>query len=196
MFERLTEAARAAVTEAQSQARGLGSGTVGPEHLLLGVLDRGDGVAVRVLADLGISPTSVRAGIAAAREAEARADADALRAIGIDLDEVRARVEARFGADALAGRPRPRPRRGLLRRFAPSHLPLEPGARRAIENSLRQALALRSGSIGTEHLLLGLLAVEDDRVDRLLVDPDGLTAPRAAADQVRERLLAALAPVR
>lgn len=194
MFERLTEAARAAVTEAQSQARGLGSGTVGPEHLLLGVLDRGDGVAVRVLADLGISTTSVRAGIAAASEAEARADADALRAIGIDLDEVRARVEAGFGVDALAGRPRPR--RGLLRRFAPSHLPLEPGARRAIENSLRQALALRSGSIGTEHLLLGLLAVEDDRVDRLLVDPDGLTAPRAAADQVRERLLAALAPAR
>ena len=53
MFDRFTERARNVVALAQEEARGLGHNYIGTEHLLLGLL-RGEGVANRVLHDLGL----------------------------------------------------------------------------------------------------------------------------------------------
>ena len=50
-----TDRAAAAVTAAQAHARDLGHDRVHPGHLLLGVIDAGDGVAVRVLSALGVA---------------------------------------------------------------------------------------------------------------------------------------------
>src|SRR5665647_312510 len=49
MFERFTERARQVVVLAQEEARELKHNYIGTEHLLLGLLREGDGVAARVL---------------------------------------------------------------------------------------------------------------------------------------------------
>ena len=64
-FERFTDRARQTVNLAQEQARGLGHNYLGTEHLLLGLLAEGQGVAWRVLDELGISAATVRSEIEA-----------------------------------------------------------------------------------------------------------------------------------
>jgi ATP-dependent Clp protease ATP-binding subunit ClpC len=54
MFERFTDRARRVVVRAQEEARGLDHGYVGAEHLLLGLVSEGEGVAIRVLKGAGI----------------------------------------------------------------------------------------------------------------------------------------------
>jgi prophage maintenance system killer protein len=61
MFRRFTDRARRAVQLAQEQARHLNHHYVGTEHLLLGLLSEGEGVAAKALASLGISLEAVRA---------------------------------------------------------------------------------------------------------------------------------------
>jgi ATP-dependent Clp protease ATP-binding subunit ClpA len=60
MFERFTERARRAVVLAQEEARKLDHGYIGTEHLLLGLVREGEGVAAKALESLGISLTAVR----------------------------------------------------------------------------------------------------------------------------------------
>ena len=60
MFERFTERARRAVVLAQEEARKLDHGYIGTEHLLLGLIREGEGVAARTLESLGISLKAVR----------------------------------------------------------------------------------------------------------------------------------------
>lgn len=60
VFERFTDRARRVVVLAQEEARLLNHGNVGTEHLLLGLLSEGEGVAAQVLAALRISLYSVR----------------------------------------------------------------------------------------------------------------------------------------
>jgi hypothetical protein len=55
MFERFTERARRSVVLAQEEARKLDHGYIGTEHLLLGLIREGEGVAARALESLGIS---------------------------------------------------------------------------------------------------------------------------------------------
>lgn len=55
MWERFTEQGRRASTLAVEEARGLGHASVGPEHLLLGVLGAGDGTAARAAGSLGLT---------------------------------------------------------------------------------------------------------------------------------------------
>ena len=61
MFERFTDRARRVVVLAQEEARVLGHNYIGTEHILLGLLAEGQGVAARVLEQLGISAEAVRA---------------------------------------------------------------------------------------------------------------------------------------
>ena len=89
-------------------------------------------------------------------------DADALAALGIDLDEVRRRVEEAFGPGALDRARAPK------RRFLGGHIPFAKEAKKALELSLREALALRHNYIGTEHMLLGLLHGEGAAHDVLV----------------------------
>jgi ATP-dependent Clp protease ATP-binding subunit ClpA len=126
--------ARIALELAQEEARLLKHGFVGTEHILLGLIHEGDGVAAKVLDSLGVS-----------------------------LTRVRTKVEETIGT--AGGDPVPSP-------------PFTPRAKKVLELSRREALELGHHSIGTEHLLLGIvregegvgaqvlvgLGVEPDRV--------------------------------
>jgi ATP-dependent Clp protease ATP-binding subunit ClpC len=61
MFDRFTSRARAIVVLAQVEARTLNHRHIGTEHLLLGLIKEGEGIAARALQDLGISMETVRA---------------------------------------------------------------------------------------------------------------------------------------
>jgi ATP-dependent Clp protease ATP-binding subunit ClpC len=60
MFERFTDRARRVVVLAQEEARMLNHSYIGTEHLLLGLVHEGHGVAARALESLGISLEAVR----------------------------------------------------------------------------------------------------------------------------------------
>ena len=60
MFTRFTDRARRVVVLAQDEARDLGHDSVGTEHLLLGLLSEGEGVAALALESLGISLEEAR----------------------------------------------------------------------------------------------------------------------------------------
>jgi ATP-dependent Clp protease ATP-binding subunit ClpA len=164
MFERFTEEARTAVLDAQVQARSLGSEEVRPEHLLLALLARPETSAGQALAELGVRHDALARDVAAF----GAADEEALQALGINLAEIRRRAEARFGPGAL-DRPR-RQRHGLLGRWRgpQSHVRFTPAAKKALEQSLRQALTRKDRSIRCEHLLLGLVAEDNAPAARTL----------------------------
>ena len=60
MFERFTDRARRVVVLAQEEARTLNHNYIGTEHVLLGLIHEGEGVAAKALASLGISLEAVR----------------------------------------------------------------------------------------------------------------------------------------
>ncbi len=60
MFERFTDRARRVVVLAQEEARMLNHNYIGTEHVLLGLIHEGEGVAARSLESLGISLEAVR----------------------------------------------------------------------------------------------------------------------------------------
>ncbi|WP_345540853.1 Clp protease N-terminal domain-containing protein, partial [Phytohabitans rumicis] len=60
MFERFTDRARRVVVLAQEEARMLNHNHIGTEHLLLGLVHEGEGVAAKALESLGISLEGVR----------------------------------------------------------------------------------------------------------------------------------------
>jgi ATP-dependent Clp protease ATP-binding subunit ClpC len=61
MFERFTDRARRVVVLAQEEARMLNHNYIGTEHILLGLIHEGEGVAAKGLESLGISLEAVRA---------------------------------------------------------------------------------------------------------------------------------------
>src|ERR671918_1728991 len=60
MFERFTDRARRVVVLAQEEARMLGHNYIGTEHILLGLIREGEGVAAQVLQKLGADLNRVR----------------------------------------------------------------------------------------------------------------------------------------
>ncbi len=170
MFERFTHDARAAVLNAQEEARALGHDEVGSEHVLLALTNPANGprTTVEVLAAWGASYGRVRDTLIELAGSPIRLlsdeDAAALASIGIDLDVVLSRVEESFGPGALA------PTAGRIR-FA------KPG-RVTLQLALREALRLKSRAITSEHLLLGLLRAKDGMAAKILkeigVDVAGL----------------------
>ncbi len=112
-FAKFTEQARNVFSLAQEEAQRFNHNYIGTEHLLLGLVREGDGIAARVLGSLGVP-----------------------------LSKVRSAVEFIIGrGDGLVvGEP------GLT-----------PRAKKVIELAMDEARRLKSDSIGTEHLLLGLV---------------------------------------
>ena len=141
MFERFTDRARRVVVLAQEEARLLNHNYIGTEHILLGLIHEGEGVAAKALESLGIS-----------------------------LEAVRSQVEEIIGQGGSS----------------PSgHIPFTPRAKKVLELSLREALQLGHNYIGTEHILLALLELEDG---------DGpLYAVGLDKDEVEGHVLAVLA---
>ena len=60
MFERFTDRARRVVVLAQEEARMLNHNYIGTEHILLGLIHEGEGVAAKALESMGISLEAVR----------------------------------------------------------------------------------------------------------------------------------------
>jgi len=60
MFERFTDRARRVVVLAQEEARLLNHNYIGTEHILLGLIHEGEGVAAKALESLGVSLEAVR----------------------------------------------------------------------------------------------------------------------------------------
>ena len=64
VFERFTDRARRVVVLAQEEARLLNHDYIGTEHLLLGLLHEGEGIAAQVLESAGVSVEAARAKVA------------------------------------------------------------------------------------------------------------------------------------
>jgi len=168
MFERFTDKARRVVSLALAKAKEQGADQIRPEHMLYGVTAT-DGVAARALAALGVDTAAVErelgrasgvpAGPLSARDEAADDDAEALAAIGIDLDEIKRRIEESFGPGALERVPLTP--RGPLNWTG--RLPLSEAAKLSLALSLKEARGLHHSYVGTEHLLLGLLRVAEQR---------------------------------
>ncbi|WP_018024851.1 ATP-dependent Clp protease ATP-binding subunit [Corynebacterium ulceribovis] len=60
MFERFTDRARRVIVLAQDEARSLNHNYIGTEHILLGLIHEGEGVAAKALESMGISLDAVR----------------------------------------------------------------------------------------------------------------------------------------
>jgi len=165
VFERFTDEARLAVVRAQEEARQLHAEQIEPVHLLL-ALTRDAGRGGTALRTAGIDHGTLRTGL------DSRAlDADALAAVGVDLDQVRATAEAVFGPGALD--------RG--RRSTSGHVAFADGSKKALEQALRAAVRRRERRLDSGHVLLGVLAVADPTVSRLLAAlPGDAEAVRSA----------------
>ncbi len=191
MFERFTDDARQAVVVAQEEARSLRHAHLGTEHLLLGLAGGEASASARILRAFEIDAGRVRASIlrlVGDDDGVLGLDAEALGSLGIDLDEVRERIEETFGPGAL-DQPvrRNRSRRrcgGTLEPYG--HLPITPRAKKVLELSLREARHLGHGAIGTEHLLLGLVRVDDGVAARILAEA-GATRERVGAAVIEDR---------
>ena len=175
MFERFTKRARRAVERSAELAVEQHAGHVRPEHLFLALLDEPDNLALRVLVDLGAPADRLREELERRRGRYVNGlgdeDAEALATIGIDLHEVLRRVGRGSGEGRKRGRPR-----------------FSRELKKALELSLREAIALRHNYIGTEHMLLGLVrggdAAVHDTLAALDVSPPDLRA--AVAEAVRK----------
>ncbi|WP_370618035.1 Clp protease N-terminal domain-containing protein [Mumia qirimensis] len=170
MFEKFTATARAAVVEAQAEARDAGDRRIEPVHVL-GALSKQE-PSGGVLARHGITYEALRAEIV--RSGDGALDAAALASLGVDLESVREQADATFGPGALdrAGR-----RRG--------HLRFVRASKAALEQALRVTVAGPGREIGAPQLLAGVLAVDDARTAAVLGavcdDPDTLRAEVARA---------------
>jgi ATP-dependent Clp protease ATP-binding subunit ClpA len=162
MFERFTRDARLVVVEAQEEATRLQHGRIGTEHLLLALLRRSTPTTA-VLARHGLTREAV-AGSVVGYVGRGDLDAEALTALGIDLDAVRTTVEATFGPGALDA---DAPRRGSGRA---GHIPFTPRAKKVLELSLREAIALKQNAISDGHITLGLLREGEGLAAKVLHD--------------------------
>jgi ATP-dependent Clp protease ATP-binding subunit ClpC len=125
MFERFTGGAREVIVHAQEEARTLTHGSIGTEHILLGLMRESEGFA-----------------------------AQALQSSGLWLDQVRtAVVAADGGSEAVEGQ-----------------IPFTPNAKHLLERALREAVRMSHNYIGTEHLLLGLLRLQESIAYKVLLD--------------------------
>ena len=113
-----TERVRKVLALASEEARLLKHEYVGTEHILLGLIREGDGVATAVL-----------------------------RNLAVDLAEVRRTIEG------LVKRGKAAPPMG-------PDLPYTSRAKKVLELAMAEARGLNHAYVGTEHLLLGLLAEE------------------------------------
>ena len=62
-FEKFSERARRVLTSAQEEAQALNHNYIGTEHILLGLIREEEGVACKVLTNLGVSLAKVRSAV-------------------------------------------------------------------------------------------------------------------------------------
>ena len=182
MFERFTEPARRSVVLAQEEARRLRHNYLGTEHLLLGVLGVAGAAGARALEQLGLGSEMVRADvtriIGIGPERLGADDAEALRTLGIELEEIRRRVEEEFGPGALEWPPTTCRHTDV--RAPTGRVPFTPRAKKVLELGLREAVHMRTGHIGTEHIVLGIVR-EGDGIAMRILNEHGASAEAVRA---------------
>ncbi len=106
-FDKFTERARKALTDAQEEARGFKHNYIGTEHLLLGLL-KTEGVSATVLANMHVDPGAVRVRILEMIGAGSDAVAGTIgltprakRSIDLAVDEARRMNHAYIGTEHL-----------------------------------------------------------------------------------------------
>ncbi len=126
MWQFFTERGKKVVQLAHREALRMGHDVIGTEHILLGLLVEGEGVAAQVL-----------------------------NSLGVNFQEVRRQTEE------LVGKGQP-----ILR---PIDLPLSPRAKRVLDLAIKEARNMGVNYVGTEHVLLGLLAEGEGVAARILL---------------------------
>jgi len=177
MLERFTRNARAVVVGAQSVAQRVRAPEVRPGHLLEALAEDDGILAMKVLAGLGAPGDEVRRVVRGLNNTYSDGldaeDAEALRLLGIDLDAVLSRIDGELSDDCG---PVPRGHKRFAR-----------GTKKVLELSLREALRLGDGFIGSEHILLGLIRSGDHTVLQTLaafdLDPGDVRRAVDGADR-------------
>ena len=160
IFNRPTDRSRESVEAAFEEARMLGHDSLGDEDLLLGILRADVDVGAEALRSLGVT-------LAGAREESEEMLSDALASIGISLEEVRREAGEGFDMSIPSGR----------------KIPLSPRAKSALVEARREMRRL-GDHLGTEHVLLGILANRDGTAVRMLARLG--VAPEALEDRLNE----------
>ena len=155
IFNRLTDRSRESLEVAFEEARMLGHDSLGDEDLLLGILGADGGMGAEALRSLGVT-------LEGAREESEEMLSDTLASIGISLEDVRREAGDVFDMGLPSGR----------------KIPYSPRAKNALVEARREMRRLGDGHLGTEHVLLGILADRDGTVVRMLarlgVEPEAL----------------------
>ncbi|WGW10585.1 Clp protease N-terminal domain-containing protein [Saxibacter everestensis] len=172
MFERFTTDARAIVVAAQETAREIGSHNIDSRYLLLGLFDTNDSTT-QALNDCVDNFDDARTRLLD-RLAGSGLDGDALASLGIDLSEVTERADAVFGSGALTSSRSPK---GRIR--------FSQDAKKCLELALREAIRLKGSSIGTRHILLGMLRAECPARSELLRENVDVAALRSTLETQR-----------
>src|SRR3954469_25434055 len=140
-----TPRAQQVLALARKEADRFNHNFVGTEHLLLGLIKLGQGVAVNVL-----------------------------QKMGLDLETVRMEVEKQVGTG---------PDQKMI-----GNIPYTPRAKKVLALAAKEAKALNHTSVGTEHILLGLLREGDGVAARVLKNLD------VDIEQTRQEILKELDP--
>jgi ATP-dependent Clp protease ATP-binding subunit ClpA len=161
---------------ALAEARRLGHGFVGTEHLLLALM-RHRGLLPEAVAALLPGDADVTAAVLEMYGPPSH-DAELLRTLGIDLDAVRSAVRETFGEEAVERLGRPvhqpwqpwrRPSRRCMSLLA-GGMGVAPRVKQAFERARRDADRRSRPVIDPAGLLLGMVEVEDAMSNRLLRD--------------------------
>ena len=134
---------------------------IGTEHILLGLIHEGEGVAAQSLESLGISLDRVRdLVVEIVGEKEQLLDDIADQAQESDGEQEQLLDDIGHQAEDDGGESEQAPS---------GHIPFTPRAKKVLELSLREALQLGHNYIGTEHILLGLIREGDGVAAQALV---------------------------
>jgi ATP-dependent Clp protease ATP-binding subunit ClpA len=144
------------------EARRLGHGYIGTEHVLLALTRDPESRAARVLRRLGVTHADVKDSACLAELWAPRIDADALAVLGVDLDAVRERLEERFGEGALE-----ETRAGMLEQAGSGIRCVAPRLTLALASALDHA---GERPLQDEHVLLGMLSIRDSLAARALAE--------------------------
>src|SRR6476646_7976767 len=137
-----TERVRKVLAMARQASANLRHEYVGTEHILLGLIDEGEGVAATALLNLHV-----------------------------DLDDLKYRIETIV-------------KKGAAGKTTGPDLPYTSRAKKVLELSMLHARNLNHKYIGTEHLLLGLIAEQKGIAAQVLND-QGVTLDMAIAEVLR-----------
>jgi len=127
MYTQFTDRARKVMQLANQEAQRLNHEYIGTEHVLLGLIKEGSGVAANVLKNLDVDLRKIRL------------EAEKLVQSGPDMVTI-------------------------------GKLPQTPRAKKVIEYALEEARGMNHNYVGTEHILLGLLRVQEGVAAQVLMN--------------------------